>query len=94
MSMLGLGTYDELTNDRTFQLFKELKMDFHSNVKGAEPKPKAGDLIPYYMRGNEQPVLFNGVHIVQTKSQDDKGNEIWIPPLSADELKVPCLPVK
>ncbi|KAE9970475.1 hypothetical protein BLS_004896 [Venturia inaequalis] len=77
---------------RTFELFKVLEMDFvpepesEEEVKNYDPKP--GNLIQYYMRGINQPVLFNGVQVVQKEALKD----IFEPPMSADTFGIPHIP--
>lgn len=46
--------------------------------------PKAGDLIPYFFSGKNQPALYNGVQVVPQEGK---------PIMSAETFKVPDLPV-
>lgn len=47
--------------------------------------PAPGNLIPYYFKGVNQPVLFNGIQVIQQSSK---------PPLSAETFQVPNIPEK
>jgi hypothetical protein len=76
---------------RTFQLFKELQMGFvrEPNSKELENyNPKPGDLIQYYMRGVNQPLLFNGVQVIQKEVAKDE----YEPPMSAGTFDIPNIP--
>jgi hypothetical protein len=67
-------------------------MDFVPEPKSEEEqrdyKPKPGNLIQYYMTGVNQPVLFNGVQVIQRKVS----KKVFEPPLSAQTFKIPDIP--
>lgn len=50
--------------------------------------PSPGDLIPYYFRGLNQPVLYNGIQVVQ-QPVTNNGETTYQPPLSAQTFNVP-----
>lgn len=81
-------------SERTFQLFKILDMGFVQEPKSKEElekyDPKPGDLIQYYMRGVNQPVLFNGIQVIQKETSENK----FEPSMSADTFKIPSIPDK
>jgi hypothetical protein len=61
-------------------------------VKDPDPKtnpPAAGDLIPYYFRGTNQPVLYNGIQVIQQEGPIVEEEQTYIPPLSAQTFSVP-----
>jgi hypothetical protein len=53
--------------------------------------PETGDLRPYYFRGPNQPVLYNGIQVVQQGS-GPVNQTVYNPPLSANTFKVPDIP--
>ncbi|KAI9658235.1 MAG: hypothetical protein M1821_002368 [Bathelium mastoideum] len=82
--------------DRTFDLFKELKMksiELEKPLKELKPDespklkedPKPGDLIPYFFKGRNTPSLYNGIQVVPVDGK---------PTLNAHTFEVPDLQPK
>jgi hypothetical protein len=69
-------------------------MDFVPEPKSEKEqrdyKPKPGNLIQYYMRGANQPVLFNGVQVIQKEVMKN----VFEPPLSAKTFRIPDIPAE
>ncbi|KAI9723444.1 MAG: hypothetical protein M1828_004174 [Chrysothrix sp. TS-e1954] len=73
--------------DRTFALFKELRM---KNVDPEKATPAKGDLIPYYLKGKNTPELYNDVQIVRQESDKPAtGKTFNITGVSEPNLSIP-----